>query len=173
MNGLPKRLRPWADFFEEAAKIFHLDPFLLAALCDRESLGGLALHPPGPEGTGDGGWGLGLLQIDRRSHRAFCAAKLADGRFAWQDARRNILHGAAIYASGLKALDGDEILAIAAYNAGVTRVKRVLASMPKPVTRAAILGRMDSITTGGEAGPYVSDVLARRDRFKFPTGGVA
>src|SRR4051812_32892658 len=79
-----------------------VDVYLLAAICDRESLGGYALTPTGPSGTGDHGHGLGLLQIDARFHPEFALQKLSDGTFAWQDPQMNINKGAEILEVALR-----------------------------------------------------------------------
>lgn len=120
---LPSWLGLYRDQLEEAANQFFpagpFDLYDLAAICDRESCGGLTLHPKGPGGTGDGGHGRGLMQIDDRSFPEFC------GSDKWKNPRENILFGALVLSLKWKAL-GVKSQAIAAYNCGVGNVRRAL-----------------------------------------------
>lgn len=162
---LPRNVALWWPHFDEAGKYFMLDPFLLAAICARESGGGVYLVPRGPEGTGDGGHGRGLMQIDDRYHGEFIARKLPDGRFAWQDARENIRYGAGLLRQYLDQLDGDMPAAIAAYNAGPTRIGRVKRRLSIDAPLDIRLTAYDACTTGRD---YARDVLRRRDEFSRP-----
>lgn len=165
MTSLPFRLERWRGFFEKAGAFFELDPLLLAAICDRESRGGEALVPTGPGGLGDNGHGHGLMQIDDRSHRAFCCQTYPDGRLVWKDAEANIQQGALILATAMRGFGGDEVKALAAYNAGTRRVHFACAELTAPADPLAILAACDAVTTGGN---YASDVLRRRDALSKP-----
>jgi hypothetical protein len=94
--ALPSVLRPYAQYFLSAGRAYSIDPWMLAGICYRESLGGTRLTPPGPGGTGDftprgptsryfqyanpntglpndgqGGWGRGLMQLDYGAENAW------------------------------------------------------------------------------------------------------
>jgi hypothetical protein len=72
-----RRLYPWISAIREAAITWQEDPFLLAAICLRESGAGWApgYEPPGVcDGWGDRGNGFGLFQIDRRYHPQFVSS---------------------------------------------------------------------------------------------------
>jgi hypothetical protein len=120
---LPSWLELYRQYFQEAVdEYFPAGPFDLydlAAICDRESAGGLTLTPKGPAGTGDGGHGRGLMQIDDRAYPDFCASD------RWKDPRENIRYGAGILALKWKALQSKRE-AIAAYNCGVGNVRRAI-----------------------------------------------
>jgi soluble lytic murein transglycosylase-like protein len=64
---------------------------IIAAIMWRESMFGLALTPPGPTGTGDGGHGRGLMQIDDRYWTNWLAQN------DWTDPYTNIKQGALIW----------------------------------------------------------------------------
>ena len=157
-KALPSRLARWARELALAFEETSVDPFLLAAIMDRESNGGGTLKPPGPTGTGDLGHGRGLMQIDDRAHKVWVATH------DWQDPLTNIIKGAEEIKSkraSLARLLGrgpslNEI--IAAYNTGEGNVKKsVTASSPR---------HPDATTNGGN---YSVDVLRRYAR--FPGGG--
>ena len=150
----PNRLERWRPELESAAAQTGLATELIAAVMDRESLGGLALVPQGPEGTGDHGHGRGLMQIDDRAFPDFCSEPSQ-----WQVAERNVAFGARILARNLRAFDGDIPCAVAAYNAGVYRVQRLLLMHPKPS-----IEELDLLTTNHN---YVSDVLNRLHKLQF------
>ena len=128
-----------------------LSPAIIAAIGSRESVWGRVLSPPGPKGTGDGGHGRGLMQIDDRYHKDF----INSGR--WRDPEANIDYG--IHSvlsksyndlSRKTTLTGLDLLrgAIAAYNAGLTSVINAITE-----------GRdIDYYTTGQD---YSWDVLNR------------
>jgi soluble lytic murein transglycosylase-like protein len=129
-----------------------VDASLIAAIGDRETLWGTSssLSQYGPAGTGDGGHGHGLMQIDDRSHGAWL------GSNDWTDPYTNIS-----YAVGqilLPALNtfGDARTAADAYNAGVGGVQKAIASGNDP----------DSPTTDGN---YGSDVMRRAAKFTAPS----
>lgn len=107
--SLPNNAQPYADIILEVAKNKGIDPFLIAAIGQKESLWGAALRPPGPGGTGDWtardwtvengvlyamppdgqGWGRGLMQLDWWWYRK----EFADG-LDWRDPYQNISKGA-------------------------------------------------------------------------------
>ena len=102
-----------------------LAPSVVAGIGSRESAWGRFLSPQGPTGTGDGGHGRGLMQIDDRFHQDF----INSGQ--WTDAKANINYGIDNVLSNYydyldinTTLDGTDLLrgAIAAYNAGPTSV---------------------------------------------------
>jgi soluble lytic murein transglycosylase-like protein len=160
--ALPLRLSRWASQLFSAELCFGVDPFLLAAIVDRESLGGEALTPKGPTGTGDGGHGRGLAQIDDRSHIGFTTATFADGGSLWQDPAFNLLYAARLLRNNIVAFNGNTRAAVAAYNCGNRKVARTLMSLEPTTTEAERNKAIDALTTGGD---YASDVLRRRERF--------
>lgn len=160
---MSRAVAQWMPHFREAGELHGLCPYLLAAMCSRESGGGVFLTPRGPEGTGDRGHGRGLMQIDDRSHQAFLVRRLPDGRPAWQDARENILYGASLLAEYRKALGGELPAAVAAYNCGVERIRRVRALLAPDALPEVRLKAFDGCTTGRD---YASDVLARWASFR-------
>lgn len=159
----PNRLEQWRPEIEAAAAYTGLAPELIAAVMDRESLGGLALHPKGPEGTGDFGHGQtlghgrGLMQIDDRAYPDFAAEPEQ-----WKDPALNIIFGARILARNISTFFDDVPCAIAAYNCGVHRVQRLLLMVPRPS-----VAQLDELTTGHD---YVSDTLSRLHRLQFGEG---
>ncbi len=162
-NTLPKHLGQWASQLAAAQACLGVDPFLIAAIMDRESRGGLLLKPRGPAGVGDGGRGHGLMQIDSHYHESFLRAFGPDGKLLWQDPLFNILFGAALYRGNLTLFQNDEPMAIGAYNASAKRVRDSVASpLTAPMGPAARIAAIDRVTTGGN---YVSDVLRRRKEF--------
>jgi soluble lytic murein transglycosylase-like protein len=148
----------------EAGLRHTVDPLLLAAIMDRESRGGEALIPSGPTGTGDHGFGLGLMQIDRRFHADFVAKKSGHGVPLWSIPQWNINYAAGLLADDLHAFGGEEIQAVAAYNAGRARVKQVSLRVPRPYDKAILLAMVDTVTTN----KYAAWVLKRRQDFATP-----
>lgn len=167
--SLPLRIAQWWKHFQSAADAYPgMDPYLLAAICDRESNGGLTLDPPGPSGTGDHGHGRGLMQIDDRANSQLVAQVLPTGQPAWQDPAANIAMGAFVLDHALVRFRAQsdcpdaEMAAAASYNAGEGHAHAALEALTKPIDAGAALQALDAITTGGD---YVSDVLTRRARF--------
>src|SRR5438128_377241 len=126
-TAVPARLARYAREIGAASLLTGVDPLLIAAVLDRETLGGTApqLDRSGPAGRGDNGHGHGLMQIDDRSHASFLAATSGwTGRPLWAMAEFNITYAA----MGLRALidtwRGDELRAVAAYNAGSDALRR-------------------------------------------------
>ena len=173
--ALPLRLQAWWEWFEKSGGRHGLHPLLLAAICDRESGGGVYLWPKGPAGTGDWvlrlntatgrmervgdmGHGLGLMQIDRRWHPEFAAHRLQDGRFAWQVPEHNIEYATAkVLRPALDAL-GDLHLAVSAYNCGVGGVRKALKKLRAGADIHAQRLKADSATTHRN---YSADVMMR------------
>ncbi|GEL75525.1 transglycosylase SLT domain-containing protein [Myxococcus virescens] len=162
MSQLPSRLSRWRSTVEPIAALYRLDPLLVYAVMDRESLGGDALTPKGPSGTGDHGHGRGLMQVDDRAHKGFVSAVDDLGRPLWQDPSVNVLYGCRLLRRNLDSLDGYMAGALAAYNAGLGRVRSALARLPPDATDAQRLAAVDGVTTGRD---YASNVLSRRERF--------
>lgn len=167
-KSLPIHLRQWAREFHGAGTIYRLCPYLLAAVCDRESRGGLALSPQGPAGTGDKGHGRGIMQADDRFHVSFVSATDGSGKHLWKQAPFNVLYGAKLLRDNLDALL-DVSLALSAYNAGVARVRAAsdLVSVgPDDATTLEMRRKAaDAKTTGGN---YGADVLRRRAQWAPP-----
>jgi hypothetical protein len=165
---LPPRLARWAPHMLSAslgtlAEAFPVDVWTLAAVCDRESLGGDALKPRGPMGKGDGNMGFGLMQVDVRFHEAFLSARFGRaGLHLWKHPSFAFMYGAHLLAENLTVFAGELAPAVASYNASMTRVRAALLGLPAVATEAQRLAAVDSVTTGGN---YASDVLARRARF--------
>jgi soluble lytic murein transglycosylase-like protein len=146
---LPRHLAYLERHFRVAGDDWTVDPLLLAAVCDRESGGGVYLVPPDPSGVGDRGHGRGLMQIDDRTWVKW----LRDHR--WQDALTNIRFGAEILRGEMDrfAQTGHGIeCAVAAYNCGPARVRQALAEKRG----------CDFYTHGQD---YAADVLRRRAAF--------
>jgi hypothetical protein len=110
---------------EVAARYDWLQPSVIAAIGSRESAWGLLLAPKGPGGTGDGGHGRGLMQIDDRFHQTF----ISSGK--WRDPKENLNYGIESvlkpnynYLDRNTNLQGKELLraALASYNAGLGNV---------------------------------------------------
>ena len=161
-KNLPLHLRQWKRELCGAGIITRLCPYLLAAVMDRESRGGLALKPTGPAGTGDGGHGRGLGQIDDRFHVSFVTASDGAGKALWKQPAFNVLYGAKLLRDNLDALL-DVSLALSAYNAGVARVRAASDLVPVGPDDATTLDlrrrAADGKTTGGN---YAADCLRRR-----------
>lgn len=111
--------------FARAASVKYGVPLsTIAGIGSRESHWGLALTPPGPGGTGDGGHGRGLMQVDDRWHIPF----IESGR--WAIAEDNIHYGTAVVKSCMDFFrkanwpDGEMLLraSVAGFNAGPRRV---------------------------------------------------
>jgi hypothetical protein len=150
-----------------------LKPSIIAAIISRESQWGIALHPPGPAGTGDfaerknrkpwrpgpkppdgKGFGRGLMQVDFDSHEF---ARKGN----WWDPLQNIDYGCGVLSDMIKYLgpriieNGEKLLraAIAAYNCGPGNVRKAVRSGFD----------VDFYTTGKN---YSKDILERADFFK-------
>lgn len=82
--------KKYEDIVKKVAAKYGIPASVLGGLGSRESHWGLALTPPGPGGTGDGGHGRGLLQIDDRWHIPF----IESGK--WADGKENIIYGGAV-----------------------------------------------------------------------------
>lgn len=161
---LPGHLVRWVPQFVAAEICFEVPACLMAAIVDRESKGGLALVPPNPGGTGDGGHGRGLAQIDDRSHHRFIVATFDDGHTPlWAEPTFNVLYGARLLSVGHRASKSWPV-AIAGYNAGLSRALRVQTALSDS-SEAALVSSLDRITTGGD---YVSAVLRKMSDFGPP-----
>jgi soluble lytic murein transglycosylase-like protein len=134
------RLEAFKQLFLDSANLWEVPAALLAGICSRET------H--GKSVVGDKGNGIGLMQIDKRSHK-FARSEEA------LTPDKNIDVGAAILSTYLYQLSKDPkkkewqpvyLLkgAVAAYNSGVKNI--------------VTIERMDVGTTGGD---YSSDVWER------------
>lgn len=163
---LPHRLSRWMQYLRAAELCFGVDPLLVAAVMDRESLGGEALEPEGPAGYGDNGAGVGLMQIDKNAHPTMHAAIAPWGQRLLANPALCILIGAgylAHLAKGFEDMAEDPwLLALAAYNRGPKRVRQVVVELGPNPSRAQLIAALDAVTTGDN---YVSDVLRRRNSF--------
>jgi soluble lytic murein transglycosylase-like protein len=118
-------------------------------------------YRPGPDGqpgtlvapswpNGAIGFGLGLMQIDSEFNWEWANGGTdTQGQLRWAVPAENITKGAAILRGCIDQL-GDVRAGVAAYNAGVGAVRRVLAAG----------GDVDAVTSGRN---YSADVLARFD----------
>ncbi|MFA4904486.1 MAG: M15 family metallopeptidase [Desulfobaccales bacterium] len=129
--------------------------WVLCGIASRESRFGLLLDD---EGLGDGGHGHGIMQVDDRSHTAFCAGE------GWQDlaasleyVHKNVIIPAFNYLGDYFDLFEDYGAlfrgAIAGYNCGPGNVRKALEAGAD----------VDARTTGRD---YSRDVLARAKAFK-------
>jgi len=116
--ALPANVAEWSDNFIAAGRNYGVSPWLLAGICYQESLGGSALTPQGPSGTGDfskrtpgrnygngyvvgstgmpedgKGWGRGLMQLDWGAQYPWCQNN------PWQDPQTNINKAAQVLQS--------------------------------------------------------------------------
>jgi soluble lytic murein transglycosylase-like protein len=162
LDGLPVRLLRWERQLHAAQLCYGVGPFLLAAIMDRESLGGEALTPKGPKGTGDHGHGRGLMQIDDRWHKTFLAAKADDGTYLWQDPTFNVMYAAQLMRRNLDALKLNPYAAVAAYNCGLERVRGVMSTLTADIPRERLIKELDAFTHGHN---YVKDVFHRMTTF--------
>ena len=166
-DALPTRLRRWWHVVSWAAGAYGLDPLDMMAVIDRESLGGEALTPKGPGGTGDGGHGRGLFQIDDRAHPTFCAALAPDGTPLWRLPKWNALYAAELLSGYVQEFGGSRLAAIAAYNCGPARVAKVLVAHAECCAgcdnHRSFVRALDGLTAGNN---YLSDVLTRRERYE-------
>jgi hypothetical protein len=117
-----EELKKYEVIVKKVAAQYAIPASVIAGIGSRESHWGLALTPPNPGGTGDGGHGRGLMQIDDRWHIPF----IQSGK--WAIASENIIYGCAVLKSsinlftkngitGFTALQGG----IAGYNCGPSR----------------------------------------------------
>lgn len=117
-----EELKKYEIVVKKVAAQYGIPPAVIAGIGSRESHWGLALTPPTPAGTGDGGHGRGLMQVDDRWHVAF----IQSGK--WTDPNENIIYGAAVLKSSIaffekKGVKGFTALqgGVAGYNCGPSR----------------------------------------------------
>jgi hypothetical protein len=133
---------------------------VLAAINSRESRFGLALDE---DGLGDAGHGHGEMQIDDRSHKAFCASgRWRDLAASLEYVHENVITPAFNYLGdyfGLFEEDYGALFrgAIAAYNCGPGNVRKAMESGQD----------VDARTTGKD---YSADVLRRAIALKEVLG---
>ena len=146
---LPDYIEPYWPMIVVVARRYGFDPYIIAAIGDRETMWGTSSYcrPKGAACLGDHGHGHGLFQIDDRWHPEFCAGE------DWKDPEKN-----ADYAIGKVLKPAVEELGyvtqgISAFNCGVGNVKKALKLQKK----------IDFYTTGKD---YSEDVLHRAEEFK-------
>lgn len=127
--------------FYEASRAYNVPVSLLLAIASRESHMGLALDG---NWTGDNGNGIGIMQIDRRYHSDFTSSH------ANSDHRANIHYGSKFLADLIRKFGGKLSPAVAAYNAGYSKVRNTVSAGVDP----------NLVTTGQN---YASDVLRRKE----------
>ncbi len=116
----------YSDVILQVAAEQSVDPFVIVALGEQETRWGTGpgYTPRGsPTGTGDGGHGRGLMQIDDRTWSEWLATH------DWGDPYTNITKGVEIlkgdlaYFAGKGLVGGDQLMAaLAAYNHGPGKV---------------------------------------------------
>lgn len=94
--------------------------------------------------TGDNGNGIGIMQIDRRYHSDFTSSH------ANNDHRANIHYSSKFLADLISKFGGKLTPAVAAYNAGYSKVRNTVSAGIDP----------NLVTTGQN---YVTDVLRRKE----------
>jgi hypothetical protein len=156
-HSIPRGVAQHWVHFVAAGRMHAIDPFLLAAVCLRESGGGVFLSTGGPDGTGDAGHGHGLMQIDDRAHGDWLKELEADGSPKWADPAENIAKGAEILKAALVAFHGDIHLAACAYNAGAHAVRHAISKLGPSPTPDAEWAAADAITTGHNYGSWVAE----------------
>lgn len=92
---IPPRAKVYAPVVLRVAYEQSISPYIIAAIMERESLSGEALKPKGPGGTGDGGHGRGLMQIDDRTWTSWLATH------DWTDPYTCVLKGVQILKDNL------------------------------------------------------------------------
>ncbi|MBD3617710.1 MAG: transglycosylase SLT domain-containing protein [Gracilimonas sp.] len=135
------RVKGIMGHFYEASRANNVPVSLLLAIASRESHMGLALDD---NWTGDNGNGIGIMQIDRRYHSEFTNAH------ANNDHRANIHYGSKFLADLIGKFGGKLTPAVAAYNAGYSKVRNTISAGIDP----------NLVTTGQN---YASDVLRRKE----------
>lgn len=95
-GAVPSRSREFIDDLWRVGQETGISPVLLWAIMEWESRSSTALSPPGPAGTGDGGHGRGLMQIDDRYHGDWLATN------EWWVPLRNIRKGAEIFQGNVR-----------------------------------------------------------------------
>lgn len=98
-KSISDEAQPYAKLILRVARETGVDAFLLYALGQRESRWGEAIGGPG--GTGDGGHGRGIMQIDDRSFAQWLAAN------DWRDPYTNVTKGALILKQKMAFLGTD------------------------------------------------------------------
>lgn len=138
-----------------AAQACRVDKFIIAAICDRESGGGVYLIPRGPAGKGDQGFGHGLMQIDSRFHGKWLQTH------EWWKPEVNIAYGAQLLRENFDHFKGDEFPAVAAYNCSRVKVDALVNACWADLSARNLL--IDRLTTYAN---YASDVLERAEKFR-------
>src|SRR6266481_3739956 len=156
LMALPARISRWSNQLLAAEQCTGFSAEMLAAIMERETLGGesMLLRPRGAAGIGDHGHGYGLFQIDDRSHASFISATDGFGRALWSRADMNCLY-AAIHLSKLMELFSDIEMVLCAWNAGQGRAIEALSRF-KSGRFSTKTAALDAVTDNGD---YVSIVM--------------
>jgi uncharacterized protein (TIGR02594 family) len=134
--------------------------YVLMGIDSRESRFGVLLDE---DGLGDGGHGHGEMQIDDRSHKAFCASgRWRDLAASLEYVHANVIIPSFNYLGDYFDLVGEDYerlfwAAIAGYNAGPGNVRKALEAGADP----------DSVTTGRD---YSRDVKGKAAALKEALG---
>lgn len=99
-TAVPERSRQFIDDLWAIGQESGISPVVLWAIMEWESRSGTALDPPGPAGTGDGGHGRGLMQIDDRHHTDWLNSN------EWWVPKKNIRKGAEVLRGNISFFQG-------------------------------------------------------------------
>ena len=158
-HQIPERVARWLPQARAASFCYGVDPLLLLAICDRESNGRHAVV------SGDGG--MGLYQVTKKYHPSFCDAVFGPtGEPLVFDPAFNTLYAAKLFSHHVAMFAGTKVdpslVAIAAHNASLKRIRAALATVADPNIKADAMEALDSVTTGGN---YVTDVIGRQSSY--------
>lgn len=181
---IPPVAQPYADIILAVAEEQGISAFLIVQIGYRETQWGTSsyLSQLGPAGTGDGGHGRGLMQIDDRSNAAWLAAN------DWTDPYTNITKGVKILKGKMSFLNGNgsvsgltdgETVTVSTAQAAKRNVSPGQYPDPRPIAGDALTAAAVSAYNTGEgnvlislavgvdpdtttaAPPYANDVLTR------------
>lgn len=180
--ALPSEARPFAQVILQVARETKLDPFLLAAIGQRESRWGVALTPPGPGGTGDFaprnwgpypmppdglGWGRGIMQVDYGSYADWLLSH------NWQDPITNVRKGAEILINKMRFFQARPAagarVTLSASDAQRRGVQPGTYPDPRPLVGDALARAAIAAYNGGEGNVLKS--IASKARFDSTTTG--
>lgn len=147
------RQKGWLDYYREAAQFYGIPVEILLAKDSRESWLGLYPGLVGNGWIGSDGVSKGISQVNVEM---WPFAKQADPN----DIRAFVALGAEILKEELNRFSGDMNAALAAYNAGSSRVRNAINRGNNP----------DSVTTDGD---YSKDVIDRSKEVRSILGGTS
>jgi hypothetical protein len=171
--SLPERARSFSDTMLQVAREEALDPYLIFALGDRESLWGDALSPRGPAGTGDSGHGHGLMQIDDGSFGPWLVSN------DWTNPYVNVKKGAKILKAKLafftgrsaaKGLTDGQYVTLSAAAAERRGVPPGKYPDPRPLTGKALWEAAIAAYNTGEGNVLMSLVAGKPAQFTTAKG---